>query len=57
LFQNVSEETYGPAVEAGVSAPVFFATGITVHLENKRTLEMTQKIAAHGISSHNDAKR
>ena len=39
------------AIDAGVSAPVschsFRATGITVYLENKGTLETAQKIAAH----------
>ena len=39
------------AIEAGISAPVcchsFRATGITVYLENKGTLETAQKIAAH----------
>jgi integrase len=39
------------AVDAGVFAPVcchsFRATGITVYLENKGTLETAQKIAAH----------
>ena len=39
------------AIEAGIFAPVcchsFRATGITVYLENKGTLETAQKIAAH----------
>ena len=39
------------AIHAGVFAPVcchsFRATGITVYLENKGTLETAQKIAAH----------
>jgi integrase/recombinase XerD len=39
------------AIDAGVFAPVcchsFRATGITVYLENKGTLETAQKIAAH----------
>ena len=39
------------AIDAGVYAPVschsFRATGITVYLENKGTLETAQKIAAH----------
>jgi len=39
------------AIDAGVFAPVwchsFRATGITVYLENKETLETAQKIAAH----------
>jgi integrase/recombinase XerD len=39
------------AIDAGVSASVschsFRAAGITVYLENKRTLETAQKIAAH----------
>jgi integrase/recombinase XerD len=39
------------AIDAGVSTPVschsFRATGITVYLENKGTLETAQKIAAH----------
>ena len=39
------------AIDAGVFAPVcchsFRATGITVYLENKGTLEVAQKIAAH----------
>jgi integrase len=39
------------ALDAGVSAPVschsFLATGITVYLENKGTVETPQKIAAH----------
>jgi hypothetical protein len=38
-------------VKAGIFAPVcchsFRATGITVYLENKGTLETAQKIAAH----------
>jgi integrase/recombinase XerD len=39
------------AIDASVSALVschsFWATGITVYLENSGTLETTQKIAAH----------
>ncbi len=39
------------AIDAGVFAPVrchsLLATGITVYLENKGTLEVAQKIAAH----------
>ena len=49
------------AIDAGVSAPVschsFRATGITVYLENKGTLEAAQKIAGARIPSHDEALR
>ena len=36
-----------PVLSAPVSCHPFRATGITVYLENKGTLETAQKIAAH----------
>lgn len=35
------------AIDAGVSCHSFRATGITIYLENNRTLETAQRIAAH----------
>jgi integrase len=44
-------QSSGRAIEAGIFAQVcchsFRATGITVYLKNKGTLETAQKIAAH----------
>jgi hypothetical protein len=48
----------GRAIDAGVFAPdcchSFRATGITVYLEYKGTLETAQKIAAHEITAYHE---